>query len=157
MQSHCGLLPYKIFATKTCHPQTSNQWYVVECKTVRNVMISAAESKTCGIFHNCQNVIQIRIKLGEMGHPQPPTPVKTNNTIALGYIESNIRQKRSKSWDKKYNWLCNRDLLEYFRFYWDKGLNNFGNYFTKHHPPAVHKERGRFSTCKSNVRGCVDP
>ena len=77
-----------------------------------------------------------------MGHPQPPTPIKTDNATSLGYIKSNISQKRSKSWDMKYTWLRDHDLLRHFRFYWDKDLNNFGDYLsTKYHPPAVHKEK----------------
>ena len=67
----------------------------VECRTIQNVVSSAAEAETG------QRGIPIKIALGEMGHPQPSTPIKTNNTTALRYIERNIRQKHSKSWDTK--------------------------------------------------------
>ena len=50
------------------------------------------------------------------------TPIKTNNATAFGYIKSNIRQKRSKSWDMKHTWLRGRDLLGCFQFYQDKGI-----------------------------------
>ena len=50
----------------------------VECRTIRNGVASAAEAaeaerETGGIFYNCQRAISIKIALGEMGNPQPPT------------------------------------------------------------------------------------
>ena len=116
----------------------------VECRTIRNVVSSAAESETGALFYNSQRAIPIRIALEELGHPQPPTPVKTDNATALGYIESNIRQKRSKSWDMRYHWLRDRDARKQFRYYWAPGSDNWGDYFTKHHSPAVHREKRKF-------------
>ena len=113
----------------------------VECKTIRNVVGSAAEAETGGVYFNAQRAIPIRIALEEMGHPQPPTPIKTDNATALGYIYNNIKQKRSKSFDMKYHWLRDRENQKHFRYYWDKGTNNNANYFTKHHPPAIHREK----------------
>ena len=113
----------------------------VECKTIRNVVGSAAEAETGGVYFNAQRAIPIRIALEEMGHPQPPTPIKTDNATALGYIYNNIKQKRSKSFDMKYHWLRDRENQKHFRYYWDKGTNNNADYFTKHHPPAIHREK----------------
>ena len=113
----------------------------VDCKAIRNVVGSAAEAETAGLYFNAQRTIPIRIALEEMGHPQPPTPIKTDNATALGYVYDNIKQKRSKSFDMKYHWLRDREQQKQFRFYWDKGSNNNADYFTKHHPPAVHREK----------------
>ena len=104
-------------------------------------MGSVAEAETGGVYFNAQRAIPIRIALEEMGHPQPPTPIKTDNASALGYIYDNIRQKRSKSFDMKFHWLRDREQQKQFRYYWDKGSNNNADYFTKHHPPAVHREK----------------
>ena len=68
-----------------------------------------AEAETGGVYFNAQRAIPIRIALEEMGHPQPPTPIKTDNASALGYIYDNIRQKRSKSFDMKFHWLRDRE------------------------------------------------
>ena len=46
-------------------------------------MSSAAEAETGGIFSNCNFAIPIRYMLNALGHPQGPTPVKTDNTKAL--------------------------------------------------------------------------
>ena len=113
----------------------------VECKAIRNVVGSVAEAETGGLYFNAQRAIPIRIALEEMGHPQPPTPIKTDNASALGYIYNNIRQKRSKSFDMKFHWLRDREHQKQFRYYWDKGSNNNADYFTKNHPPAVHREK----------------
>lgn len=83
----------------------------------------------------------MRIALEEMGHPQPPTPMETDNATTLGFIESNIRQKKSKSWDMRCNWLRDRKQQEQFRFYWNKGDGNLADYFTKHHAPAIHRKK----------------
>ena len=64
-------------------------------------MTSAAEAEIGALFVNSKLAIQFRTTLMEMGHPQPPTPIKTDNATALGYIHNNIKQKRSKSFDMK--------------------------------------------------------
>ena len=73
---------------------------LVECKTLRHVVASAAE-----IFHNAQIAVLVRRMLRALDHPQPPTPIKTDNSTANGFIHNNIHQKRSKSWDMRYYWL----------------------------------------------------
>ena len=110
-----------------------------ECKTICSVVASAAEAETAGIFGNSQTAIIIRRALEALGHLQPPTPLKTDNSTAHDFVHSNIRQKHSKTWDMKYNWLRDREAHKDLHIYWDKGTNNGGDYFTKHHPPAHHR------------------
>jgi len=74
-----------------------------ECKNIRNVVASAAEAEPAGIFNNSQIAIPIRRALEALGHPQPPTPIKTDNTTAHSFVYANIRKKRSKTWDMRYN------------------------------------------------------
>ena len=112
---------------------------LIVCKTIRHVVASAAEAETSGIFLNAREAIPIRQTLIEMGHPQPPTPFKTDNSTALRFIQSNIKQKLSKSWDMRLNWLRDRELQKQFYFYWDKGLHNYADYHTKHHNPKHHR------------------
>jgi len=113
---------------------------LVECKTLRHVVASAAESETGGLFHNAQTGIPIRITLEEMNHPQPATPLKTDNSTATSFVHSNMKQKRSKSWDMRYHWLRDRSTRNQFDVYWDKGSNNHADYFTKHHSPMHHHQ-----------------
>ena len=69
-------------------------------------------------------------------HPQPPTPLNSDNSTALRFIKSNIRQKKSKSWDMRFNWLRDRKLQQQFHFYWDKGIHNDADYNLKYHAQA---------------------
>jgi len=51
-----------------------------------------------------------------------------------------MKQKMSKSWDMRFNWLRDKDKVQkLLRIYWERGTKNWVNYFTKHHPPAHHK------------------
>ena len=102
-------------------------------------MASAAEAETAGIFGNAQTAIPIRHVLEQLGHKQPPTPIKTDNSTANSFVHANLKQKRSKTWDMRWNWLRDRKTHKEIHPYWDKGKNNQGDYFTKHHSPEHHK------------------
>ena len=126
----------------------------IECKTLRHVVSSAAEAEVGGVFHNAQIALPIRILLEAFHHQQPPTPVKTDNSTAFGFIYDNIHQKRSKSWDMRYYWLRDRLAQSQFRFFWDKGVNNHADYPTKHHPTKHHQAvRPRYVQDKVNMVG----
>ena len=120
-------------------PSAINGAVLVICRTIRGVMRSAAEAECAGVFHNSQEAIILRNILEALGHPQPPTRVKTDNTTALSFVKNNIRQRRSKTWDMRWNWLRDERTKEQISVYWDKGINNDTDYFTKHHPPIHHK------------------
>ena len=121
----------------TKHPKL-NGAILVECKTLRHVVSSSAEAEVAGIYHNATVAVPIRHILHALHHPQPPTPLKTDNSTAAGFVYDNIHQKRSKSWDMRYHWLRDRQTQEQFNIFWDKGINNEADYTTKHHPPAIH-------------------
>ena len=43
-----------------------------------------------------------------MGHPQPPTPIKIDNTTALGVVTNVIKQKCTKAVNIRFHWLTDR-------------------------------------------------
>ena len=96
---------------------TANGPILVECKTLRHVVASAVEAECGGIFHNAQVAIPLQQVLIDMGHPQPPTPIKTDNSTASDFAHKNIKVKKSKSWDMRYNWLRCRELQKLIRIY----------------------------------------
>ena len=131
---------------------TLNGAIQVECKTLRHVVSSAAEAEVAGIFHNATTAVPIRILLQALQHPQPPTPLKTDNSTATGFVHDNIHQKRSKSWDMRYYWLRDRQAQNQFKIFWDKGINNEADYFTKHWATLVHRaKRGRYIKDKLHI------
>ena len=77
-----------------------------------------------------------------MGHPQPPTPIQTDNSTALGVVNNTIQPKRTKAMDMRFHWLRCRVNQKHFRPYWRAGATNLADYVTKHHP-AIHHQAVR--------------
>ena len=71
-------------------------------KIIKSVMSSAAEAEIGALFINSRQAIPARRTLEEMGHKQPPTPIQTNNTTALGFVTKNLNPKATKSMDMRY-------------------------------------------------------
>ena len=70
-------------------PKGPRKYYVdngpilIECRTLRSVVSSAAESETHGTFHNAKQALPIIFKLEQMGHKQIyPTPIRTDNSTS---------------------------------------------------------------------------
>jgi hypothetical protein len=59
-------------------------------------MSSATEAEFAGLFHNTKDGAMIRNILNELGWPQPPTPIQTDNSCACGITNGTIRQHKSK-------------------------------------------------------------
>ena len=116
-----------------------NGAHLVECRTLKHVVASSAEAEAAGLFYNAQVALPIRYMLEQLGHPQSPSPIKTDNSTANAFVHNNLTQKKSKSWDMRYYWLRDKEAQGAFRPYWDKGTNNHADYFTKHHTAKMHR------------------
>ena len=122
-------------------PPPANGAIHVDARIIRPVMASAAEAETGALFINGQEGAYIRTMLAEMGHPQPgPTPIQTDNTVACGIATDTVKMKRTKAMDMRFYWIRDRVRQGQFRVHWKRGSANYGDYFTKHHPPSHHKE-----------------
>ena len=112
---------------------------------IRNVMASACEAEIGAMFVNAREAVPMRQTLHEMGHPQPKTPMQTDNTAAHQVVSNNVQPKRTKSMDKNFHWLRDRAAQKQFRYYWRPGPKNLADYHTKHHPGKHHQNmRGEF-------------
>ncbi len=127
-----------------------NAPFHIVCKTLKNVVSSAAEAETGGLFINGQEIIPLRYILEQIGHPQPPTPLKTDNSTSNGFVHKNIKIKKSKAWDMRYHWLREKIAQQNLRIFWDRGVRNYADYYTKHHITSVHKEMRPF-IFKANI------
>jgi hypothetical protein len=131
-------------------------------KIIKNVMSSAAEAEVGGLYVNAREGIPLRTTLEELGHPQPPTPLQTDNTTAHGIITGTCKQQRTRAIDMRFYWL--RDWVQQgqFHLHWAPGQSNLGDYFTKHHSPSHHRAmRPMFLLPASGIqprhlRGCVE-
>jgi hypothetical protein len=109
-------------------------------KIIKAVMSSAAEAELGALYINARKGVEIRNILQELGHPQPPTPVQTDSSTADGIINSRVQPKRTKAMDMRFHWLRDRGVnQQQFRFFWRPGNLNYGDYWTKHHSPAHHR------------------
>ena len=67
-------------------------------------MSSAAKVEVGVIYMNAQDAVSMCQQCLELlGHPQPATPIKTNNFTAAGYANNSIKQKKSRAFDVRKN------------------------------------------------------
>jgi len=94
-----------------------NGVFLIECKTLRHVVVSAAEAEVGGIFHNVQLAISIRYMLTQLNYPQEATPIKTDNSAANNFVYDNINLKKSKLWDMRVYWIQDTENQKQSRTY----------------------------------------
>ena len=70
-------------------------------------MGSATKAEIGGLYLNAQDAIPIYQCLIDMGHPQPPTPLCTDNSASNGLVTVKFQRRRSKSIDMHFHWLRN--------------------------------------------------
>ena len=101
----------------------------VLCKMTPNVVSSAAEAKTAGIYHGAREAVPMIDALIKMGHSQDPKGVliTTDNSTEHGILTSTMRAKLSKAYDMSYHWIKERILKKQFQLRWDKVSNNLAD------------------------------
>jgi hypothetical protein len=117
----------------------TNGAILIVSKVLKRVMSSAAKAEIGAVFINAKEDGVLRTTLEELGHPQPPTPMETDNTSATGYSNGTIKQKRTKAMDMRFYWIKDSVKQGQFNVYRGPGFQNLADYFTKHHSPAHHK------------------
>ena len=103
------------------------------------IMSSAGEAEVGALYFNCKDAMMLRTALEEMGHPQPATPIQTDNSFASGFANKQIKQRRSKAIDMRFYWIQDRVDQGQFKIYWAKGTDNLADYFTKHFNGKYHR------------------
>ena len=106
-----------------------------------NVLASAMEAEIGYLFFNFQIGAAMCMTLIEMGYAQPPTPTVTDSATEDGFVNDNIRQRRSQAIDMRFYWVRYRDIQGKFLVYWMDVEHNLADYFTKHHPTSLHKSQ----------------
>ncbi len=124
-------------STDTARPPNNGAVLTI-AQIIKVVMTSAAEAEIGALYINCREAVPARHTLEYMGHPQPPTPMQTDNTTALGVVINNV-MKKLKAMDMKCHWHRDRENQGQFRHYWAPRKENNGDYVTKHHAPIHHQ------------------
>ena len=101
-RSRVTIIFYLINATSKRPPLNGD--IQVICKILQNIVSSAAEAETGGIFISGQQAVPIITYLSELNHPQPAcgNRTSTDNSTAKGVLTANLRQKLSKAFDIRY-------------------------------------------------------
>jgi len=108
------------------------------CKLLPFVATSAAEAELGALFMNSQEGRIIRLTLAELGHPQPPTPIHCDNATATGIAMDTVKKQRSRSMEMRYFAITDRVKQKEFDVRWHPGLENLGDYLSKHHDAPHH-------------------
>jgi hypothetical protein len=91
-------------------------------------MQSAAEAECGGLYMNAKEAVPMRITLEGLNHPQPATPMRTDNSTADGIMNKTVKQKQSKSMDMRFYWLQDRVEQGQFKKFWAPGKINLADY-----------------------------
>jgi hypothetical protein len=76
---------------------------VVPCKVMCEVLLSSAsKAELATLFYNGKEGAPLHITLEELGHPQPPTPMVTYNSMVSGIVNESVKQKCSKAMDMRF-------------------------------------------------------
>ena len=128
---------------------------------MQHVMSSAAEAEFGALFHNAKDAEMLRTILSAMGHPQPATPIQTDNACANGIANDTVKQKRSRAMDMRFYWVRDRVRQGHFYIFWAPGDTNLADYYTKHFSPSHHRSVRssvlHIPSASSVMQGCVDP
>jgi hypothetical protein len=98
----------------------NNSAFSTILQIIKAVMSLAPEAKIGALFIGCREAVPARHVLRFLGHPQPPTPMQTDNSKALGVVNQNV-MKKMKLMDMKYHWLQCRISQKQFWHYWATG------------------------------------
>jgi hypothetical protein len=151
-------------------PITLNGAIYTLCTVLKHIAASAAEAELGALFLNVQEAKIIRLILEEMGHPQPPTPIHSDNSTAVGIANNTVKRQRSRAMEMRYFWIVDQVTNKHVRIFWHPGAENLGDYVTKHHSPKHHQQVRPYYTHQSDskrqlaraqtpsvLRGCVNP
>ena len=108
---------------------------------IKAVMSSAVEAELGALYINTRKAIPQHQPLAEMGHNQPPTPMQTDNSTALGVVNNNIQPRHTKATDMRFHWLRCHEAQWQFQLFLCPGTTNRADYWTKHHCAAHHIQK----------------
>jgi hypothetical protein len=106
---------------------------------IPTIMASVGETEYAACFLTGQHGAGFRNVLADLGYPQPPTYILTDNRCAEGIANNTIKPKRTKSIEMHYHWLRDRVARGQFIVQWRSGVHNLADFFTKALPVHVHQ------------------
>jgi hypothetical protein len=100
-KSRAGGFFYMGSKTDKTNKLTNGSIFIISI-VLKHVMSSAAEAEISAVFLNAKEGTVLRTTLEELGHPQPPTPLQTDNATATGDNNGTIKQKFTMAMDLRF-------------------------------------------------------
>jgi hypothetical protein len=97
---------------------------------MREVVSSAADAKLEALFHNSKEGFPLQIALEELGHPQSPSVLITENSTASGTANDTVKEHLSKGINKCFYWIRDRIQQGHFTVM-EKGRAKISGLFHK--------------------------
>jgi hypothetical protein len=79
-------------SNKDRNTRLTNGAILIISTILKHVMSSAAKEEIGSVFLNAKEATVLCTMLEEMGHPQPPTTLQTDNTTATGYRNNTVKK-----------------------------------------------------------------
>ena len=118
------------------HP--NNGTILTIAQIIKAVTSSAAEERIGALYINSCASTPTCHTLKEMGHPQPPTSIQTDNSALLGVVTNTMQHKQTKTMYMRFHWLRCRTLQRQSCTYCHTRPTNKGGYVPKYHAAAHH-------------------
>jgi hypothetical protein len=114
-----------------CTTAKINSPITVLSSIIPAVVSSAMEAEYATMFINAKTASALRNTLYDLGYPQAPTPIITDNTAAAGVATRKAKQRKSRSIAMRYHWLRDRVDQGEFNIVWSPGSTNAADFFSK--------------------------
>jgi len=139
-RSRSRVAGYGYLGNKDNNDKLVNGHIYAMTKVLPNVVSSAGEAEYGGIYHNAKEAETLRQTLEDLGYPQPPTNIISDNKCAVGISKQEMKQKRSKAFDVQFHWIRDRVSQRHFDIVWEPGITNLADLLTKAHTVKHHKQ-----------------
>jgi hypothetical protein len=84
-------------------PPTENSVSHIHCSITQAFLSSAIDAKLGALFYNGKDAAMLQTTLEDMGHPQPATPIQTDNACDSSIAnDGSIKQCSSKAIDIQF-------------------------------------------------------
>jgi hypothetical protein len=126
---------------------------------IRVVCSSAAEAEYASVFLNATLAESTRSTLTELGYPQDPTPILTDNAAAISLSNRSERHSRAKGTaiDMRFHWVRNRVAQGHFTVAWVPSAQNMADSMTKALPVHEHLRQREWLTRYLSHHGHTAP
>jgi hypothetical protein len=91
-KNRAGIFFYMGSNTDKTNTLTNGEILII-ITVIKHIISSVAEAEIGAVFINAKEGAVLHTALEELGHPQPPTPLETENTTTTGYNNGTIKQR----------------------------------------------------------------